>query len=188
MNFIKSFSKISIIAILTISLNACNKIDWDSKPIVSGKERARQNVKEGRGISIGGAFGGNRETNFLFASSNPLWRASLDTIDFMSISNVDYAGGLIITDWYSEGNPQEAVKIIITFLTNEVRSDALKIDVRKRDCKQNNQCIIKKVESDLDNQIKDKILKKAAIYKKDLDKELKKRRPKKVYPDPANTN
>ena len=183
MNFIKSFSKITIFALLITSLNSCSKIDWDSKPIVDGKERARQNVKEGKGISIGGAFGGNKETNFLFASSNPLWRASLDTIDFMSISNVDYVGGLIITDWYSEGNPQEAVKIIITFLTNEVRSDALKIDIRKRDCNQNNQCVIKKIESDLDNQIKDKILKKAAIYKKDLDDILKKRRPKKVYPE-----
>ena len=106
----------------------------------------------------------------------------------MSISNVDYAGGLIISDWYSESDPKEAVKITIIFLTNEVRADALKIDIRKRNCNQNNQCIIKKVESDLDNQIKSKILKKAAIYKKDLDKELKKRRPKKVYPDPANTN
>ena len=186
MNFIKFFSKISIISLLVISLNSCGKIDWDSKPVVSGKERARKNVQEGRGISVGGAFGRNKETNFLFASSNPLWRASLDTIDFMSISNVDYAGGLIITDWYSESNPQEAVKITIIFLTNEVRADALKIDIRKRDCNQNNQCIIKKVESDLDNQIKDKILKKAAIYKKDLDKKLKKRRPKKVYPDPAS--
>ena len=186
MNLIKSFSKISLISLLVISLNSCSKIDWDSKPIVSGKERARKNVQEGRGISVGGAFGRNKETNFLFASSNPLWRASLDTIDFMSISNVDYAGGLIISDWYSESDPKEAVKITIIFLTNEVRADALKIDIRKRDCNQNNQCIIKKVESDLDNQIKDKILKKAAIYKKDLDKKLKKRRPKKVYPDPAS--
>ena len=126
-------------ALLVISLNSCSKIDWDSKPIVSGKERARKNVQEGRGISVGGAFGRNKETNFLFASSNPLWRASLDTIDFMSISNVDYAGGLIISDWYSESDPKEAVKITIIFLTNEVRADALKIDIRKRDCNQNNQ-------------------------------------------------
>ena len=149
MNLIKFFSKISIISLLVISLNSCGKIDWDSKPIVSGKERARKNVQEGRGISVGGAFGRNKEPNFLFASSNPLWRASLDTIDFISISNVDYAGGLIITDWYSESNPQEAVKITIIFLTNEVRADALKIDIRKRDCNQNNQCVIKKNQSGL---------------------------------------
>ena len=152
-------------------------------------KRVEQNLKEGRGFRLSGedGFFSNRGGGvYEFATSNELWRASLDTIDFMSISNVDYAGGLIITDWYSEGNPQEAVKITITFLTNEVRSDALKIDIRKRDCNQNNQCVIKKIESDLDNQIKDKILKKAAIYKKDLDEILKKRRPKKVYPDPAN--
>ena len=75
--------------------------------------------------------GGSKETNFLFASSNPLWRASLETIDFMSLSSVDYAGGLIITDWYSEGSSSEAVKITITFLSNEIRSDGLIIDVRK---------------------------------------------------------
>ena len=101
--------------------------------------------------------------------------------DFMSLSNVDYAGGLIITDWYSENNTNEAVKITITFLSSEIRADGIKIDIRKRNCNQNNQCVVKKIESDLNFQIKDKILKQAAIYKKDLDAINKKNRPKKVF-------
>ena len=182
MKFKKVFSLIFLFLLIT-GLSACGvleKPDWSKKPIVSGKERARQNVKEGKGIEL---FGGNKNanTNFLFASSNPLWRASLETIDFMSLSNVDYAGGLIITDWYSEDNMNEAVKITITFLSSEIRADGIKIDIRKRNCNQSNQCVVKKIESDLNFQIKDKILKKAAVYKKDLDAINKKNRPKKVF-------
>ena len=191
------FFKICVFIVIPIVLISCKGPDGKfklpggdaRKTPADPAKRVEQNLKEGRGFRLSGedGFFSNRGGGvYEFATSNELWRASLDTIDFMSISNVDYAGGLIITDWYSESNPQEAVKITIIFLTNEVRADALKIDIRKRDCNQNNQCIIKKVESDLDNQIKDKILKKAAIYKKDLDKKLKKRRPKKVYPDPAS--
>ena len=167
--------------IIFFQLNSCGltKPDWSKPAVISGKEKARQNAREGRGITFGGLTGG--ETNFLFASSNPLWRASLETIDFMSIANVDYAGGLIITDWYSEDSPSEAVKITITFLSNEIRADGLKIDIRKRNCNQNNQCVIKKIDSDLNFQIKDKILRKAAILDKELKKTKKKKGSKKVY-------
>ena len=58
------------------------------------------------------------------------WRASLDTIDFMPLLSANYSGGIIITDWYSDNdNPNESVKVSIRFLTNEIRSDALDIDV-----------------------------------------------------------
>ena len=67
---------------------------------------------------------------FDFASSNELWRASLDVIDFMPLASVNYSGGIIITDWYSENqNPNESIKISIRFLTNEIRSDALDIKI-----------------------------------------------------------
>ena len=99
----------------------------------------------------------------------------------MGLSNVDYAGGLIITDWFSDNNPNESIKVTIKFLSNEIRVDALEIDVRKKNCNQTNNCIIKKIKSDLDFQIKDKILKKAALYKSDLDKEIKKNTKDKVF-------
>ena len=71
---------------------------------------------------------------FEFASSNELWRASLDVIDFMPLTSANYSGGIIITDWYSE-NPDESIKITIRFLTNEVRSDALDVKIFYKKCK-----------------------------------------------------
>jgi len=136
------------------------------------RKRARKNADEGRGIG-GGIFGkGGANTNYQFASSNPLWRASLDTLDFMVIASVDYAGGLIISDWYSDGDSDESIKITLRFLDTEVRVDALKVLIHKKKCINNN-CKINQIESDLAFDIKDKILKKAAFLVKN-DKEKKK--------------
>ena len=169
--------------LLIISLASCGvlqKPDWSKVAEPDGKKRAQQNVRDGKGIKWMGSKnkGGG---NFLFASSNPLWRASLEVVDFMGLSNVDYAGGLIITDWYSDDNPNESIKITLKFLSNEIRVDAVQVDIRKRNCNSSNACLTKKVESDLDFMIKDKILKKAAIYKVELDKQIKKNQPRKVF-------
>ena len=72
--------------------------------------------------------------HFEFASSNELWRASLDIIDFMPLTSANYSGGVIITDWYSDNNPQEYIKLTIRFLTNEIRSDALDIKIFYKKC------------------------------------------------------
>ena len=105
-------------------------------------------------------------TNYEFASSNELWRASLDTIDFMPLASVNYSGGIIITDWYSNNqNSNENVKISIRFLTNEIRSDALDIKVFKKICKSNNtNCKISEGYNELITELKRKILKTAKIY------------------------
>ena len=88
------------------------------------KKRVKKNLEEGRGFRLDNALGGAKKGgDFMFASSNELWRASLDTIDFMPLSSVNYGGGIIITDWYSDGdNLEESVKISIRFLSNEVRA------------------------------------------------------------------
>ena len=87
-------------------------------------------------------MGGDKKGGtFDFASSNELWRASLDTIDFMPLASANYSGGIIITDWYSdESNSNESIKITIRFLTNEIRSDALDIKIFKKDCDANQNC------------------------------------------------
>ena len=148
-----------------------------------GKELARENVKEGRGIQIRPQK--NQGGNFLFASSNPMWRASLETIDFMPLLTVDYAGGIIITDWYSDGSSNESIKITIKFLDTEVRVDAMMIDIHKKICNNSNNCSINKIDTKLNFEIRDKILKKAAIYAKDLKERINKDRPKKLYPGDA---
>ena len=101
---------------------------------------------------------------FDFASSNELWRASLDAIDFMPLSSVNYGGGIIITDWYSVGDSDESIKISIRFLTNEIRSDALYIKVFKRKCKTPSNCSVSEKSGNLVTELTRKILKNARIY------------------------
>ena len=111
---------------------------------------------------------------FEFASSNELWRASLDTIDFMPLASVNYSGGIIITDWYSTNSSVDSVKISIRFLTNEIRSDALDIKVFNRKCKIQSNCIISEKSGSLISELKSKILKTASIYQKEKeDKDYK---------------
>ena len=111
-------------------------------------------------------MGGKGNGNFEFASSNELWRASLDTIDFMPLASVNYSGGIIITDWYSTNTSNESIKVSIRFLTNEIRSDALDIKVFKRKCKILNNCIISEQSGNLTKELTRKILKTAKIYEK----------------------
>ena len=133
------------------------------------KERVKKNLEEGRGFRLGDAIRGNQSKggDFMFASANELWRASLDTLDFMPLSSVNYSGGIIITDWYSDGdNLQESVKISIRFLTNEVRADALDIKIFYKKCNQVASCKVSQKTGSLSAELKKKILGKAAIYKK----------------------
>ena len=102
---------------------------------VNADDRVKKNIEEGRGFRLSGI--GKKGGDFLFASSNPMWRASMDKLSFAPLSVVDYGGGIIITDWFSEGESNEEIKISVRFLTNEIRSDAIKIIIHKRKCEQN---------------------------------------------------
>tara|TARA_A100001011_G_scaffold169346_1_gene178345 strand:+ start:624 stop:1193 length:570 start_codon:yes stop_codon:yes gene_type:complete len=133
------------------------------------KERVKKNLEEGRGFRVDNVLKGNKGKggDFMFASSNELWRASLDTIDFMPLSSVNYSGGIIITDWYSDGgNIDESVKISIRFLSNEVRADALDIKIFYKECNQDNTCKVIQKKGTLLTELKKSILSKAAVYKK----------------------
>ena len=135
------------------------------------KKRVAKNIEEGRGFSFSGDFGKSGGGVFEFASSNELWRATLDTIDFMPLASVNYSGGIIITDWYStDQNSNESIKISIRFLTNEIRSDALDIKVFNKKCITQSNCVTSEIEGDIKNELKTKILKTAAIYKTDKKK------------------
>ena len=133
--------------------------------------RVKKNLEEGKGFRLSNAMGmgGNKGTNFEFASSNGLWRASLDVLDFMPLTSANYSGGVIITDWYSEqGNPDESIKITIRFLSNEVRSDALDVDIFYKKCVTVNNCKINKQDGQLKKEITKQILAKAAVYQKQV--------------------
>ena len=120
-----------------------------------------------------------RGTNYEFASSNPLWRATLDTLDFMPLVSANYSGGIVVTDWYSENNtPTESVKISVRFLTNEIRSDALDINIFLKKCSENlTNCSVSKNNTDLVADLNLNILKKATKYQKDIVEKYKKENP-----------
>ena len=125
------------------------------------RKRVEKNINEGKGFRLMGSS--SKGTNYEFASANPLWRATLDTLDFMPLASANYSGGIVITDWYSENNsPNESVKISVRFLTNEIRSDALDINVYLKKCSDNSSnCSISKNNNDLVADLNLSILKKA---------------------------
>ena len=129
-------------------------------------ERVRKNIEEGRGIRFG--KGNNTGGVFDFASSNELWRATLDTLDFMPLALANYSGGVIVTDWYSDNDKSnESVKISVRFLSNQVRSDALLVKVFYKNCSVQQTCKISDRSGVLSDDLTNKILSKAALYEKE---------------------
>jgi len=140
-------------------------------------ERVKKNLEEGKGVTLGGLMDGGSGTSYQFASSNPMWRATLEILDFLPLANVDYSGGIITTDWYNEGtSTDESIKITIRFLTNEIRADGIKIIVHKKICNAQQKCAVKKITSALEAELQVAILKKAVIIEKDYRSKNKKDR------------
>jgi hypothetical protein len=174
--FPQQIFKILISILLSSFLTSCGiyKPVDARKVSPNAQERVKKNLEEGKGISLKGLTGGEG-TNYQFASSNPMWRATLDIIDFLPLANVDYSGGMISTDWYNEGTvSDESIKITVRFLTNEVRSDGLRIIVHKRRCTTEQLCTVKKISSTLEQELQVAILKKATIYQREYQKGKKK--------------
>ena len=160
-------------------LNSCQALKYKK---VSAKDyppdpklRIKKNMEEGRGFRLMDQVqrGGGK---FEFASSNPLWRAALDTISFMPLMSANYSGGIIITDWYSDNSDKnESVKISIRFLSNEVRSNSLDIKLFIKQCSTTlNNCEITENTGSIVKELNKSILKKAAIYEKQFKNKNKK--------------
>ena len=175
------FKKLSVTLFLIFPLlTSCQALKpkkVDAKNISNDpKERVKRNIEEGRGFRL---MGGNTKGGvFEFASSNYLWRATLDTIDFMPLASANYSGGIVITDWYTENNvSNESIKISVRFLSNEIRADALDIKVFLRTCDQSLNCSINENQGKLPNELRANILRKAAVYEKEGIKKYKKNNP-----------
>ena len=146
---------------------------------VDAKERVQKNIEEGRGITL---LGGKKKGGvFDFASSNELWRASIEVLDFVSFTNASYSGGILITDWFSgntnsEEKRQRDLKITVRFMSNEIRADGIEIIIHEKICEDKSKlnCNINKIKSSIENDIKLAILKKAALLKKESEKKTKK--------------
>ena len=175
--------KIPLIAtLLTIllALTACGgyeKVDQRTRPD-GAQAKARKNIEEGRGASIGGLTRGiGRGTTYQFSSSNPMWRASLETLDFLPLTTVDYSGGIIITDWYSDNNSsKESIKISLRFLSNDIRSESLKVIVHQKICSANLNCrVVLLSNTKIKEELHTTILRKAALLEKESKNKKKKK-------------
>ena len=173
MPFIKKYFIYLILLLLTFS--GCSKTkdifrraDIKDTP-VNVDARVKKNIEEGRGIRFG--KGSSRGGTFDFASSNELWRASMDVLDFVPFSNASYSGGVLITEWFdgnsNDKNEKRDLKITVRFLTNEIRADALDINIHEKICQSNGAgCSVNKINSELEPKIKLAILKRAASLEK----------------------
>ena len=165
-----------IVPLTLIMLTSCEALKpkkVDTREVsIKGSDRARKNVDEGGGVSLKNVLNKRGGTNFEFSSSNPMWRASLEILDFLPLSTVDYSGGMIVSDWYTGESSNESIKISIRFLSTEVRSDSLKIIIHKKKCSENQTCQTKLLNnSKISQELRVTILKKAA----ELEKEKKKK-------------
>ncbi len=165
-NILSSF----VICCLFILLGSCGiyKPSDARKVSPNDEERIKANQEAGKGLRLSKLMDRNKGGNFQFASSNEMWRATIDVLDFIPLSNVDYGGGVIITDWYvSDNQKNQSIKIMVQFLSNELRADGLKVVIYKKNCSVEKNCETSVSKSKLEEEIKLAILKKAALFKKE---------------------
>jgi hypothetical protein len=175
MNLSKIFKNTILILMLSIFLNHCNfwrPVDARKVP-TNAKKRVQKNIEEGRTVrlsNLGKGMGGSG--NFEFATSNEMWRATIDILDFVPLTSADYGGGIVITDWYASGDSNDSLKIMVQFLSNEIRADGIKVVVYNKVCKDNNSlnCQTEINQSSVGQELKLAILRKASAIK---NKELK---------------
>lgn len=168
------YNSIIFLPIFFLLLTGCGnnffkKVDTRETPI-NAQERAKKNIKEGKGMSVGNLLNRRGGTNYEFSSSNPMWRASLEILDFLPFTTVDYSGGIIITDWYADSNSKnnKSLKITIRFLSNEIQSNSIKIIVHKKVCQNINNCFVSESNSKIKEELLKTILAKATTFEQDI--------------------
>ena len=176
---LKKILNVSSFIILSLLVTSCGngvfKKTDARKVSPDPRERVKKNIEEGKGFRLSDAVNRKSSTNYDFATSNELWRASLDILDFMPLTTANYSGGIIVTDWYSENNQNsEFIKISVRFLTNEIRSDAIDVKVFYKVCETAVNCSIKKTDGKIKDELTKNILKKAVIYKNKTEEEKSK--------------
>ncbi len=90
-----------------------------------------------------------------------LWRASLETLSFMPLTQADSSGGVLVTDWYADpANPNERVKVSVAILDQDLRADALRV-AASRQVLQNGTWVEAPVQAATVQRLEDIILTKA---------------------------
>ena len=171
--------KYSFILLISVFLTKCAS---NQDPVTGEKQRVEPNVNQrakdfaDKGGGIMGIIGKSSEnTNFKFSTSNVLCRATLKSLDFLPLINADYTGGIIIYDWYSQANnPKEQIKISVQFLSDELRSDSVKITAHKKICDNADRCSNSTIDQNFSNSIKENIITAARTLKIEEAKKEKK--------------
>ena len=163
--FLTYFKNILLFFCIIIFFQSCGAFKFERADVkdspINDAEKRERNIKEGRGVTLPGGKG--KSGTFDFATSNEMWRATIEVLDFVPLTTADYGGGIIITDWYSDNlDSQESIKIMVNFLSNEIRADGLKVKVYKKTCDNNFNCDTQLMSSTLEEEIKLAVLKKAA--------------------------
>ena len=188
MNFqLKKIPIFILTLIIFFSLSSCGPFKFERADVkdspINEADKRKRNIEQGRGFTIPVGKNSGGGGNYSFANSNELWRATLDILEFAPLSNVDYGGGIIITDWYSsDSNIDKSIKISIQFLSDEIRADGLVVKIYQKNCISNSNCSVKLTETDLNQEIKLAILKKAALIKRNDIKKTRKEKGEVIIP------
>jgi len=117
----------ALFMVAALALSACSMFRSDDSP--SGQSRADADRERG-GISIFGGGDNDGGAGADIGVNSYLWRASLDTLNFMPLASADPFGGVIITDWYSDpAAPNERFKATVYILDTRLRADALNVSI-----------------------------------------------------------
>ena len=165
----KKTINIFLILVLALFSNACTKNKDSADGTIIKKKKRDPNLKkradEYKGAIIGGKdgvlFGGGQSTA-QFAADNMLWRASLQTLNFIPLVSANYSGGVIVTDWYSRENSNDAIKIQVVFKSDELSTNSIEIISHKKICNTNG-CRTTVMNQNFNSEIKNKILERARV-------------------------
>ena len=111
-------------------------MNCSTRSMISAGTAARLAVLGLSALGLAACGGGNERPRADYAAApvtnigvnSYLWRASLETLAFMPLMQADSAGGVIVTDWYSNPeNPGERVKLSVAILDDDLRADALRV-------------------------------------------------------------
>lgn len=159
---------IKIISIIFLGLLlSCSSKEKEKESVTEKKiiefdpqKKAREYADKGGGI-IGTFNKKSGDTTYNFATSNVLWRASLNSLKSIPLQAIDYGGGIITTDWYSanDSDSRESIKITVRFLSDKVSANSIEIISHKKQCDQTySKCNISTLKDTFNEKIKEKIM------------------------------
>jgi len=123
----KTMTKIALSTVVVVALTGCQTVSRVTSKLPGVKSASAEG---------GNTYKGNtrsRRAAPRMGVNEFLWRASLETLNFMPLSEIDPFGGVIITDWYASPQaPNERFKANVYILDTNLRADALKVSIFKQ--------------------------------------------------------